>query len=62
MRNLDLFPPLPTMMQGSESITLDSTGRLRALRRSLDQTKPRPVKSGTARKSSLRAVTTKNKL
>jgi hypothetical protein len=56
MRTLDLFPPLPKMMQGSESIDLDSAARLRALRAELAKSRPKAIKVRAAKSSSARAT------
>lgn len=56
MRNLDLFPPLPTLPRGSESIQINSAERLKAMQRKLEQSKPRPRRSQAQTKAMIRAA------
>lgn len=43
MNNLNLFPPMPTLPQGSFGITIDSASRLRELRESLADNLPQVI-------------------
>jgi len=45
MKLLKLFPPMPRMSQGSLGITIDSASRLRALRKSLEESQPNIIQT-----------------